>query len=487
MKDLLARIEASPKSSIRKKLIAMSLWASCGALVLASAAFMTFDLLSYRASLIRAETTLSEIISVNVSSALVFNDAASATKTLSSLSARDTLLAAGIYTTKDKLFAEWHRNTENPRVPPPLPVTRSTSHYFRHHALVLFHPIVLDKSIIGMIYIESDTADLIQRFERYLGIVLIVMTISFVVAIAISLRVSEKILRPVLKLTELAKVVSEQKNYAVRAPESGTDEIGLLLKTFNQMLIKIQADQEEIRLLNEQLEQKVLQRTAELMTSNKELEAFSYSVSHDLRTPLRAIDGFSRELIESAGARLGEFEKDDLRRIRAATQRMAQLIDDLLKLSRVTRGDIIRETLNLSAIVDKVLSELKVTNPGRVVETRVEPSLMVIGDPHLLRLAIENLIGNAWKFTERCAQAKIEFGSTEHSGRKAFFVRDNGAGFNMAYSAKLFGAFQRLHDTKDFPGTGIGLATVQRIINRHGGQIWAQAEVGRGAVFYFTL
>ena len=207
----------------------------------------------------------------------------------------------------------------------------------------------------------------------------------------------------------------------------------------------------------------------------------------DLRTPLRAIDGFSRELSEKFDPQLDGRGKDDLRRIRAAAQRMSQLIDDLLKLSRVTRSEMTREEVNLSATVEKILQDLRGAHPERQVDWRITPQLKAVGDPQLLRVVLENLAENAWKFTEGRSPAKIEFDQTVHQGKEAFFIRDNGAGFNMVYAEKLFEAFQRLHDAKDYPGTGIGLATVQRIIHRHGGQIWAEAQVNRGATFYFTL
>jgi light-regulated signal transduction histidine kinase (bacteriophytochrome) len=229
------------------------------------------------------------------------------------------------------------------------------------------------------------------------------------------------------------------------------------------------------------------QRAAELEATNKELESFSYSVSHDLRAPLRSIDGFSLALLEDNSDRLDGAGKDYLRRIRAASERMAQLIDDLLNLSRVARRAITRETVDLSAMADSIVGELQRTEPERRVAFSANKSLIVDGDERLLRVALENLLGNAWKFTGKCVQPKIEFGVKQDNGTPAYFVRDNGAGFDIAYADKLFGPFQRLHAVTEFKGTGIGLATVQRIVHRHGGRVWAESEVGKGATFYFTL
>jgi PAS domain S-box-containing protein len=228
-------------------------------------------------------------------------------------------------------------------------------------------------------------------------------------------------------------------------------------------------------------------RVAELAAVNRELEAFSYSVSHDLRAPLRSIDGFSQALLEEHAGHLDPTAMDYLRRIRAATQRMGELIDDLLDLSRVTRREMRHDDVDLSALATAVMAELRRTEPARPVEVVIAEGLRGRGDPALLRLMLENLLGNAWKFTAHATPARIEVGVRREGEALAYYVRDNGVGFDTAYADKLFGAFQRLHAAAEFPGTGIGLATVQRIVLRHGGRVWAESAVGQGATFYFTL
>ena len=262
-----------------------------------------------------------------------------------------------------------------------------------------------------------------------------------------------------------------------------------------------QQSRDELHRLNDDLERRVADRTAELevanrdllesnrelAATNRELEAFCYSVSHDLRGPLRAVDGFSQELLQEYADRLDEQGRHYLRRVRVGTQRMGQLIDDLLKLSRATRAEMLPQRVDLTAVAEAVVAELREREPDRTVSFTARPGLSAECDPTLIRLVLENLLGNAWKFTAKNPAATIAFDQAEVEGRPAFVVRDDGAGFDMAYAGKLFGAFQRLHSDRDFPGTGVGLATVQRVVRRHGGEVHAEGAVGRGAAFTFTL
>lgn len=266
-----------------------------------------------------------------------------------------------------------------------------------------------------------------------------------------------------------------------------TKGVAVAISKVAQDITKRKEAEENIRYLNETLEQRVTDRTGDLKAANKELEAFSYSVSHDLRAPLRAIDGFSRALLEDYMHQLDETGQNYLSRICAASTNMAQLIEDLLDLSRLSRSKMRYQTVNLSNLAQGIAEKFQESQPERIVEFKIEPDLVVEGDERLLNIALQNLFDNAWKFTSKQERTKIVFGQDRQSEKKEYFVRDNGAGFDMAYADQLFGVFQRLHTTNEFEGTGIGLVTVQRIIHRHGGTIRAEAKVGEGAAFYFTL
>ncbi len=311
---------------------------------------------------------------------------------------------------------------------------------------------------------------------KTLGIVALILGGSCaVLAISMGIVFSLSTARPINRLKYASERIASG-NLKHRVNITRKDEIGDLANSFNKMANKLEKEIIEHKQMGD-----------ELSAANKELEAFCYSVSHDLRTPLRGIEGFSNALMEDFAERLDSRGKDYLHRIRKASRRMSQLIDDLLILSRITRSGMRREKIDMSVMAQEIAIYLQRRQPGRQVEFAITEGLKANGDMRLMQLALLNLLDNAWKFTGKHPRAKIEFGVTQNGGGSVYFVRDDGAGFDMKYVDKIFGAFQRLHGISEFEGTGVGLATVQRIIHRHGGRIWAEGAVEQGATFYFAL
>jgi len=455
--------------SIVEKLTRMSMLVSGIALLVACVSFIGFDMVTYRANKVRSISTEAQIIGSNAVSALLFNDPQSAEDTLSALRAAPSVVSAGICTLDGRVFASYSRDHVLITAPALPPEGEAEVHSISGAQIALARSIVF-------------------KGKRYVGIAAIVMVASLLAAFFLSSMYRKEITEPIVSLAQVARLVSRDKNYSLRAASAGsTAETSILVDSFNNMLAQIQERDKELLQAHGELEQRVRDRTAELAAANKELEAFSYSVSHDLRAPLRSIDGFSLALIEDYGTKLDQGGKDYLRRVRAASQRMSQLIDDMLNLARVTRRAMQRETVDLSGLAKSIAEDLSEEEPSRHVEFAIADGLSADADSGLLKIAMQNLIGNAWKYTSAHDRARIEFGRVKHNGRPAYFVRDDGAGFDPRYVERLFGAFQRLHAATEFPGTGIGLATVHRIIHRHGGEVWAEGGVESGATFYFTL
>lgn len=322
------------------------------------------------------------------------------------------------------------------------------------------------------------------RRSIFFGNLFVALAFSLM-AVSATLLMLRRFSRPLESLADTMHKV-RAGHWVESEPPAGPREIREIAESYQALMATLRQREEQLREFNEDLEERIRQRTQALEAANKELEAFSYSASHDLRAPLRAIDGFGKALLEDYGASLDPTAITYLRRMCAGASRMSDLIDDMLKLSRITRYEMQATDVDMSEMAEALAAVLRERNPDRQVDFRVTPGMRVRADRNLLRIALENLLDNAWKYTSKVAAARVEFGPVRQSHETVYVLHDNGAGFDMRFAGKLFGAFQRLHG-KEFEGTGIGLAIVQRVVIRHGGRIWAGAEVDNGATFYFTL
>jgi signal transduction histidine kinase len=424
-------------------------------------------------------------------SALLFNDRAAAERTLAALDAATGVVSAHIYSSDGRLFAGYSRRgaaTAPPSAPqiPPGQVEMST---VGAGSAALARTIVVDGSAAGTVYIRSNLDALYERIEQYALIAAGVFAVAAVAALLVSGLARRTVARPIDDIARLARRVSEERDYALRAStDTGTTELATLASSFNDMLSQIQHRDQSLEEARATLERRVQERTADLDAANKELEAFSYSVSHDLRAPLRHVTGFANLLTTHAGSGLDDQGRRYLKTITDAAARMGTLIDDLLAFSRMGRASLTKRRVDLSALVRRAQEEASADLNGRRVAWTIGALPEVDADPALIMPALVNLLSNALKYSSTRDEARIEVG-TIPSDRKevVVFVRDNGVGFDMKYADKLFGVFQRLHRSEDFSGTGIGLANVRRIVQRHGGRTWAEGQVDRGATFYFSL
>ncbi len=475
-------------SPLSRRLSWMNLFVSGSALLLASVAFLAYDQFTFRQTLVRNLSAQAQIIGANSVSALTFNDPQSAENTLSALSSFPEILGAGIYAADGHVFARYSRDPLSS--PVNVATVRTNTDEMvetRSDEVFLVRPIMFQGKKIGAVYIRSSLAALNHRFWRYILIAVIVLLVSLIVALLISAVYRQAIVGPVVNLAQTAQEVSEQKNYSLRATRVvDNTEIGLLIDAFNDMLKQIQIRDQALLHAQGELERRVQQRTQQLVIANHELEAFSYSVSHDLRGPLQTMNGFVHMLVTDYDSKLDDRARDYLRQLRLSSRRMSELIEDLLNLSRVSTTGMQTEKVNLSELANTIASNLQSREPSRKVEFVIANCPAVEGDSRLLQIMMENLMGNAWKYTSGHARARIEFGCEQRPSGTVYFVRDDGAGFDARQADRLFKPFQRLHSEAEFPGTGIGLATVQRIVQRHGGRVWGESA-GQGATFYFAL
>jgi len=470
---------------IQHKLMRAIMLTSGAVLLVTCSFYFVYEFFTFRNTTIRQLSILGQIIANNSTAAMAFDSREDANEILSALKAEPHIVAAILYDKKGNLFSSYPSGANL------ISSTLSKSYFKEHYDfedtyLAGYQPVVQGNNHLGTLYLRSDMGAMYERIRLYGILAIVVISISFLVAYLLSKNLQKSISKPILVLAEISKAIANRNDYSVRATKLGNDEIGLLTDAFNQMLEQIHTQNQEIQLFNKNLEQKIKERTYELEMANKELEAFSYSVSHDLRAPLRSIDGYSKILIEDYGSKLDDEGKRTLQVIVKNALKMGQLIDDLLAFSRLGKQNVTKIILDMNAIAQRATEEIVAQN-NKASEITIDPLLTTKGDSSMLKQVMTNLISNAVKYSTKKEKPLIKIGSYHENDYDVFYVKDNGAGFDMKYYDKLFGVFQRLHSPSEFEGTGVGLALVHRIITKHGGKVWAEGKVNEGATFYFSL
>lgn len=468
---------------LKRKLLFLTLFTSTLGIALVCLCLVVLENNSYRKQMESELHAIASILAEQSAAAVLFEDQGQLNNILSSLQIIDTIQLACVFNAENSLLSSLGETDDT--ACPDLAIPPALGFQADYYQLLV--PIVIDAESVGKFYLRSHLQMLRQHIRYFVlattGIGLLILLFLVLVA----LRLQRIISQPILDLSEVAGRIAQEHDYSIRAPISGRDELGRLGSVFNEMIATIQSQNQRILDSQKVLERKVEERTSELSLANRELEAFSYSVSHDLRQPLRAIDGFSQALEEDCTEQLDQTGRDYLHRIRAAANRMGHLIDGLLVLSRVSRQPLELETVDLSAMLAEIAEDLSQTTDKLPTQVLIQPDMNVGGDGRLLRIAFQNILENAWKYTARKEERIVEITARTGQHFATIAVKDNGAGFDMKYVDKLFVAFNRLHTPAEFTGTGIGLATVYRVIRRHHGDVSAESAPGEGATFYINL
>lgn len=467
---------------IQKKLLRIIFLISAVVLLVTCVTFFIYEWYTFRKTTTEKLSTIGKIIALNSTAALAFDDPGAAKEILASLKTEPHIVAACLYNKDGKLFAGYNVTA----VTNSFPVKPGAEGFhFSDAYLQGFEPVSQDTKQLGTLYLKSDLGTMYERFSLYAATVILVVALSFLLAYLLSRILQKSISVPILALAKTAGIISDKKDYAVRAVKTGEDELGLLTDAFNQMLVQIEEQNHSLSEFNQKLEQKINERTAQLEALNKEQEAFSYSISHDLRAPLRGIVGFTSMLKDSYGGQLDDEARRIIEVIMANTLKMSSLIDDLLAFSKMSRQDIVKTNIPTNELVKEIINDLTV--PGHPVDWHIQLLPESYGDINTIRQVWINLISNAVKYSGHAAAPRIEISFTRDKGHTVFVIKDNGVGFDPKYSNRLFKVFQRLHTSNEFEGTGVGLAIVEKIISKHGGKVWVEAEKGVGATFYFSL
>jgi signal transduction histidine kinase/DNA-binding response OmpR family regulator len=500
-------------NSISRKLTWMNLLVSGAALLLACSAFIAYDMLTFRASMVRNLSTQAQIISSNSVSALLFNDPQSAENTLSALKAAHNVLSAGIYSTDGKLFASYSRDAASatPALPA-LPPGELEIHRFGNKEVVLVRSIVFEGKTSGTVYIRSDLEELDNGLKRYVGIASIVLAVCLVAALLVSSVFRRAVAVPIMHLADVARAVSREKNYSVRAPRTrASGELALLIDAFNEMLAQIQQNEQALREARDDLEVRVKERTAELEKAKGEVEAFSFSIlrakeeleraskfkdqflstmSHELRTPLNAVLGFSELLTEERYGPLNERQQRYIKHIHTGGKHLLSLINDILDLSKIEAGrlQLTIENVAVEASFAEVLDTMRplADKKAQTLAREALPELSVRADPTRFKQILMNLVGNAIKFTPEGGEIKLSANWLDGAIRVE--VRDSGPGIPADEQKRIFEPFYRMGETeKKVEGTGLGLAITRRLVELHGGNLGLESQLGAGSCFFFIL
>jgi signal transduction histidine kinase len=478
---------ARPRS-IAARLSWMNALVSGIALLLAYVSFLAYNVVTSRQAAIDDLNGEAQIVGANSVSSILYNDSAAARTTLSALSNSSDVTAAAIYTQSGKPFAQYSASGSPPLQPQAMPAGANRARWENGIDVLVASRIIFQGKPIGVVYIKARLKGLRQAAARYAFITWIILFVCLMVAVLVGTLFRRILSEPIVSLARTARLVSRYRDYSLRfEPPESYDELTSLTEAFNEMLAEIQRQNAALEQARNELELRVEERTAQLRAANRELEAFSYTVAHDLRGPLEIISNISYLLQEYDAKSATEASDPMLSRLGASVAEMSNIIDDLLNLSRATSAGLHLKQLDLSAMASAILEDLAAMHPERDVKLVVQLGCHANADKGLMQVALQNLLRNSWKFTGHKESPRIEFGCTREGSQTVYYVRDNGAGFDPSMAERLFKPFQRLHTDSEFSGTGIGLATVQRIVARHAGTIWAEGEVEKGATFYFTL
>lgn len=469
---------------IRKKLVRIIFLITSVVLFVTCITFFLYEFYAFRKATTESLSTIGKIIASNSTAALAFENPGDAKEILAALKTEPHIVGAALYDGDGNLFSQYVRGAAVDSFPVK---PGKEGYFFVQSHLEGFLPVMLETRRLGTLYLKSDLGAMYERLRLYGIITGLVIILSFLLAYLLSSFLQKSISKPILGLAETAKVISDRKDYSVRAVKTGNDEVGSLTDAFNNMLVQIEDQNVALNEFNLNLEHKVRQRTTQLELANKELETFSYSISHDLRAPLRGIIGFAAMLEEDYSTKLDDEARRITSVIKKNTLKMGRLIDDLLAFSRMGRQDIRKTTISTTEMVNEVIEDLLPEGKDCRIKWIVHEMPSIKGDANAMRQVWINLVSNAVKYSATKEEPKIEIGSHDMEEEIIFYVKDNGVGFDEKYKDKLFKVFQRLHSAEEFEGTGVGLAIVEKIVSKHDGKVWAEAEENNGACFYFSL